>query len=229
MAGRLPHLFNALCSTLHASPLVRRSPYTPHKIPMAHFNDADRRATSTSGGYTPRLNRTPVNERVDIGVPETFTDDRSIGRQQDYTSGSGTSTRPEGSPRECDCNPLRRHGFKYISPGPTSQGAQNGWTRAHGYFQMVDATHNWPMIGQRHVGPDCSRMISRASSADLDSTAASGDSATAPTPSSRKPFPSRRALALYAHRPRTDLLDDRRDYEYRLPTRTFIWVGARAR
>ena len=194
VTGRLPtyptHF--VLPSTLR-SPLP---PYASHEIPMAHLSDtgadADRRATSTSGGSSPHLDRAPVPERVDLDVTETTTDDRSVGRQQDYASGSGTNPRPEEKPRKCDCNPLRRHRLKCISPGTTSPGVRNGWARAQAYFQMVDATRHWPVIA--HVAPDDSDAAEL--SEGLSKLTVREASATTPTPSSSKPFSSHRTLGI---------------------------------
>ena len=75
---------------------------------MVHLddNDAGRHTTPTPCRSTPSLNQIPVPGRVDVGVPKTPTDDRSVGGKQDYASGSRTSTRPDESPREYGWNPL---------------------------------------------------------------------------------------------------------------------------
>ena len=108
VAGHLPT--NPTHFVLHrASLFFLHSPIHAHGILMAHLDDADAdlHATPTSCGSTPSLNQIPVPERVDVSVPRTPTDDLSVGRKQDYTSGPRTSTRPEESPCECDWNPLK--------------------------------------------------------------------------------------------------------------------------
>ena len=142
-----PHLSNALNlrSTLH---FVFSTPCTFHKLPMAHFNDANanRPSTSTSGWSTPHRSLTPVSERASINAPETPTDGRSVHMQWDLTSGSRTSPSPEENARECNRGPPKRHCLTFFSPSPGASDSYDVQTQSNG--QMITPSKRfWAVIG----------------------------------------------------------------------------------
>ena len=181
-----PHPSDALNlrSTLHS---LLSTPYTFHKLPMAHFNDADtnRPSTSTSGWSTPRRGRTPVSEYASIDTPKTPTNGRSVYMEWDRTS----SPSPGESPREYNRRPLKRYCLIFFSPSPGASNSND--VRTQGEGRISPSKRFWDVIGPC-AKPNSSNIPSLEN--PPDSPAVSEVSTVTPAQKCHKCVPSTRRL-----------------------------------